>query len=59
MIFPACLADRTQKLPIPSAVTQLIKYEQYQLGACVQSELCNAAQGASLVEQEGLYVTCP
>lgn len=43
VVFPACLADTTQELPIPSAVIRLIKYEQYQLGFCIQSELCNGS----------------
>lgn len=41
-------------------MTQLIKYEQYQLGFCIQSELCNGSnKGPLLLSKKGFMSLVP
>lgn len=58
-IFPACLAGTTQELPIPRQWQNWLSMSNTSLGFAFSQSSVMAAQGASLVEQEGLYVTCP
>lgn len=57
--FPSLPSRQNSGITNTSAVTRLIKYEQYQLGVLHSANSVMAAQGASLVEQGGLYDICP